>query len=190
MLLQAKTEPREDALQQRQGMSASKHSSAAAAEPTPNDTAMEAQGDNEQPESKHPSIFPQPQTARDNTASAGDQNAAAGDGLLPTVGSAKDLQEGEAGESTPNLEGSSRVPAGHIDHGLPAEGLRMHTEPGTLEKVSGRGVGRGSNSGANSHQALNKKVCVCLALLLIVSTEHCACQNWSVSAHISPTHAS
>lgn len=94
--------------------------------------------------------------------------------------SAKDLQEGEAGESTPNLEGSSRVPAGHMDHGLPAEGLRMHTEPGVLEKVSGRGVGRGSNNAANSHQALNKKVAFwcqalsmaecCLRLMLFITT--------------------
>ena len=85
--------------------------------------------------------------------------AAAGDAALPGGDpSAKDLQEGEAGESTPNLEGSSRVPASHMDHGLPAEGLRIHTEPGTLEKVSGRGVGRGPNNAANSHQALNKKV--------------------------------
>lgn len=158
--MQAKTEPDEELAPQAQGTSASRGSPTVVT--IGNDSTLEAQGDNEQPEAKHPSIFPQHQAAgvthgvsRDPSA---DLNATAGDDVLPTAGSAKDLQEGEAGESTPNLEGSARAPAGHMDHGLPAEGLRMHFEPGTLEKVSGRGVGRGANNAANSHQALNKKV--------------------------------
>ena len=75
-----------------------------------------------------------------------------------------DLQEGEAGESTPNLAGSSRVPAGHMDHGLPAEGLRMHSDgnavtEGVTEAVTGNAVsGRAAHNAANASQALNKKV--------------------------------
>ena len=97
---------------------------------------------------------PHPTTAGDHMAAAGDQTAA-------------DLQEGEAGESTPNLGGGTRVPAGHLDHGLPAEGLRMHTEPaaiqgvmdGVTEGVTGTGVsGRAAPTAANASQALNKKV--------------------------------
>ena len=76
---------------------------------------------------------------------------------------ALDLQEGEAGESTPNLAGSSRVPAGHMDHGLPAEGLRIHNDPGVTEgvteAVAGSTVsGRAAPNAANASQALNKKV--------------------------------
>ena len=99
--------------------------------------------------------------------------------------SAKDLQEGEAGESTPNLEGSSRVPAGHMDHGQPAEGLRIHTEPGSLEKVSGRGVGRGSNNAANSHQALNKKVGVWCQVLPMAE---CFVSSHALSTPMKASH--
>ena len=75
-----------------------------------------------------------------------------------------DLQEGEAGESTPNLAGSSRVPAGHMDHGLPAEGLRMHSDgnairEGVTEAVTGNAVsGRAAHNVTNASQVLNKKV--------------------------------
>lgn len=75
-----------------------------------------------------------------------------------------DLQEGEAGESTPNLAGSSRVPAGHMDHGLPAEGLRMHSDgnavtEGVTAAVTGHAVsGRAAHNATNASQALNKKV--------------------------------
>lgn len=77
--------------------------------------------------------------------------------------SAADLQEGEAGESTPNLASSSRVPAGHMDHGLPAEGLRMHSEDmvteGVTEGVTGNTAsGRAALNVSNASQALNKKV--------------------------------
>jgi len=95
--------------------------------------------------------------ARDHTAAAGDQPGGSKDHM------AADLQEGEAGESTPNLDGGSRVPAGHLDHGLPAEGLRMHTDPagtdGVTEGVT-EGVvsGRAAPNAANASQALNKKV--------------------------------
>ncbi|KAL3147326.1 hypothetical protein ABBQ32_002810 [Trebouxia sp. C0010 RCD-2024] len=76
--------------------------------------------------------------------------------------SAADLQEGEAGESTPNLASSSRVPAGHMDHGLPAEGLRMHTDgmvtEGVTEGVTGNTAsGRAAVNASNASQALNKK---------------------------------
>lgn len=78
--------------------------------------------------------------------------------------SAADLQEGEAGESTPNLANSSRVPAGHMDHGLPAEGLRIHSNgnmvtEGLTEAVTGNAVsGRAAHNVTNASQALNKKV--------------------------------
>lgn len=77
---------------------------------------------------------------------------------------AADLQEGEAGESTPNLAGSSRVPAGHMDHGLPAEGIRMHADgnavtEGVTEAVTGIVVSRrAAHKVTNASQALNKKV--------------------------------
>ena len=98
-----------------------------------------------------------PTTAGDHMAAAGDQPGAVRNHL------AADLQEGEAGESTPNLEGGTRVPAGHLDHGLPAEGLRMHTDAaiteGVTEGVTGAGLsGRAAPTSANASQALNKKV--------------------------------
>lgn len=100
---------------------------------------------------------PHPTTAGDHMAAAGDQPGAVRNHL------AADLQEGEAGESTPNLEGGTRVPAGHLDHGMPAEGLRMHTDAaiteGVTEGVTGAGLsGRAAPTSANASQALNKKV--------------------------------
>lgn len=88
--------------------------------------------------------------------------------------SAADLQEGEAGESTPNLPSSSRVPAGHMDHGLPAEGLRMHTDgmvtEGVTEGVTGNTAsGRAAVNVSNASQALNKKVAANILLLCGVS---------------------
>ncbi len=102
--------------------------------------------------------------ARDHMAAAGDQPGGIKDHM------AADLQEGEAGESTPNLDGGSRVPAGHLDHGLPAEGLRMHTDPAVTEGVTeGVGVsGRAAPSAANASQALNKKVLTFLMQCLFV----------------------
>lgn len=107
---------------------------------------------------------PHPTTAGDHMAAARDHMAAAGDqpgGIKDHM--AADLQEGEAGESTPNLGGGSRVPAGHLDHGLPAEGLRMHTDPAGTDGVT-EGVteavgvsGRAAPNAANASQALNKK---------------------------------
>ncbi len=112
--------------------------------------------------------------ARDHTAAAGDQPGGSKDHM------AADLQEGEAGESTPNLDGGSRVPAGHLDHGLPAEGLRMHTDPagtdGVTEGVTdgvteGVGVsGRAAPNAANASQALNKKVLTFLMQCLFIYT--------------------
>ncbi|DBB01426.1 TPA: hypothetical protein ACH3X1_000090 [Trebouxia sp. C0004] len=107
---------------------------------------------------------PHPTTAGNHMAAARDPMAAAGDqpgGIKDHM--TADLQEGEAGESTPNLDGGSRVPAGHLDHGLPAEGLRMHADPagtdGATEGVTeGVGVsGRAAPNAANASQALNKK---------------------------------
>lgn len=100
---------------------------------------------------------PHPTTAGDHMAATGNYAASAGDHM------AADLQEGEAGESTPNLGGGTRVPAGHLDHGLPAEGLRRHTDPAVTdvvtEGVTGAGVsGRAAPNAANASQALNKKV--------------------------------
>ena len=95
--------------------------------------------------------------------SAGDAATAAAHPTTAGGTTAADLQEGEAGESTPDLAGSSRVPAGHMDHGLPAEGLRMHTDTGVTEgvteAVTGTAVsGRAAPNAANASQALNKKV--------------------------------
>ena len=94
---------------------------------------------------------------------AGDAATAAAHPTTAGRTTAADLQEGEAGESTPNLAGSSRVPAGHMDHGLPAEGLRMYTDTGVTEgvteAVTGTAVsGRAAPNAANASQALNKKV--------------------------------
>jgi len=120
---------------------------------------------------------PHPTTAGNHMAAARDHMAATGDqpgGIKDHM--AADLQEGEAGESTPNLGGGSRVPAGHLDHGLPAEGLRMHTDPagtdGVTEGVTeGVGVsGRAAPNAANASQALNKKVLSFLMQCLFIYT--------------------
>ncbi len=112
--------------------------------------------------------------ARDHMAAVGDQPEGIKDHM------AADLQEGEAGESTPNLGGGSRIPAGHLDHGLPAEGLRMHTDPagtdggteGVAEGVTeGVGVsGRAAPNAANASQALNKKVLTFLMQCVFIYT--------------------
>lgn len=98
------------------------------------------------------------------TTAGGHPTTAGGHPTTAGGATAADLQEGEAGESTPNLAGSSRVPAGHMDHGLPAEGLRMHADgnavtEGVTEAVTGSAVsGRAAHNVTNASQAMNKKV--------------------------------